>query len=543
MLKEDKKNNTEQLLKLKKKVLSLENEKNYLENEIEFCESLANNIRFNNRDEYSQKLIGMSEDITKLKTANNQLKREYNFMKENLEHIDKINQQLNKTITEYEKKNAEWEIKYRKMEEIFHKRDEQRQKKIIEGLENMKLYRPDKLKKLKNNSNSNSNSNINTNRININPKNRNNNRDNKNDDDDNDDGNNNNNDNHNNDNFGGDDNDEESSEYNNISITKEQFQKIALNEEKIKQLNEVINKKDEEIQRLNKVNEENINAIKKGQDFLETITVEKLVGKGGYNIIKNEETQKMAKTMHQTVKTLQEMIKQKTAEINYKDKLINNLHNELDKTKSTYLQKISLLEDQLRDKHQSALNKLQNLLDTKSNFPVKMNRTEMSLNNMNDLEKLLTDKDNTIRALEMELKSVKEENNKNYVKLSEKNKAIIDLEDKMKMMKLNQINDYNMNLINKLKQEINSKNEMIEREKEKIEEIKNNFMKNYQDKTLIEDDAKSQKSAQSVQLPMSAPVANIEKEKEKDDLKKQIHKLKLQIGKLNDEKKKLNKTI
>ena len=548
MLKEDKKNNNEQLLKLKKKVLSLENEKNYLENEIEFCESLANNIRFNNRDEYSQKLIGMSEDITKLKTANNQLKREYNFMKENLEHIDKINQQLNKNIIEYEKKNAEWEIKYRKMEEIFHKRDEQRQKKIIEGLENMKLYKPDKLKKLKNN-NTNTNINSNTNRSNINPKsknNRNNDEENKKDDDDddnNDDGNGNNNNNNDNDSYNDDDNNDKSSEYNNISITKEQFQKIALNEEKIKQLNEVINKKDEEIQRLNKVNEENINAIKKGKDFLETITVEKLVGKGGYNIIKNEETQKMAKTMHQTVKTLQEMIKQKTAEINYKDKLINNLHNELDKTKSTYLQRISLLEDQLRDKHQSALNKLQNLLDTKSNFPVKMNRTEMSLMNMNDLEKLLADKDNTIRALEMELKSVKEENNKNYVKLSEKNKAIIDLEDKMKMMKLNQENDYNMNLINKLKQEINAKNEMIEREKEKIEEIKNNFMKNYQDKTLIEDDAKSQKSVQSVQLPISAPVANIEKDKEKEDLKKQIHKLKLQIGKLNDEKKKLNKTI
>ena len=81
------------------------------------------------------------------------------------------------------------------------------------------------------------------------------------------------------------------------------------------------------------------------------------------------------------------------------------------------MQKISLLEDQLKDKHQSALNKLQNLLDTKSNFPVKMNRTEMSLNNMNDLEKLLTDKDNTIRALEMELKSIKEENNKKVKKV------------------------------------------------------------------------------------------------------------------------------
>ena len=84
MLKEDKRNNTEQLLKLKKKVLTLENEKNYLENEIDFCESLANNIRFNNRDEYSQKLIGMSEDIAKLKLHNNQLKREYNFIKENM---------------------------------------------------------------------------------------------------------------------------------------------------------------------------------------------------------------------------------------------------------------------------------------------------------------------------------------------------------------------------------------------------------------------------------------------------------------------------
>ena len=116
---------------------------------------------------------------------------------------------------------------------------------------------------------------------------------------------------------------------------------MALNEEKIKQLNEVIIKKDEEIQRLNKVNEENINAIKKGKDFLDTITVEKLVGKSGYNIIKNEEKKLMAKTMHQTVKTLQEMIKQKTAELNYKNKIIDNLHDELSKTKSIYLQKIS----------------------------------------------------------------------------------------------------------------------------------------------------------------------------------------------------------
>ena len=106
MLKEDKKNNTEQLLTLKKKVLSLENDKNYLENEIDFCESLANNIRFNNRDEYSQKLIGMSEDIAKLKLNNNKLMRENKFIKENMDHVDKLNQQLNQSIVDYEKKKC-----------------------------------------------------------------------------------------------------------------------------------------------------------------------------------------------------------------------------------------------------------------------------------------------------------------------------------------------------------------------------------------------------------------------------------------------------
>ena len=95
---------------------------------------MANNIKFNNRDEYSQKLIGMSEDIAKLKLNNKQLKREYNFIKENMEHVDRLNQQLNQNIEEYEKINAEWENKYRKMEEIFHKRDEERQKKLLKVL-------------------------------------------------------------------------------------------------------------------------------------------------------------------------------------------------------------------------------------------------------------------------------------------------------------------------------------------------------------------------------------------------------------------------
>ena len=548
MLKDDKKKNTEQLLILKKKVFSLENEKDYLENEIDFCENLANNIKFNNRDEYSQKLIGMSEDIAKLKLNNKQLKRENNFIKENKEHTERLNEQLNHNLEEFEKKNAEWEAKYRKMQEIYHKRDEDRQNKIIEGLENMKIYKPGKLKSfIRNKQNNNTINNINdknNNKVN-NPKINNENhkndedKDNRNNGDEDD----NNEDDDDDNKFNGNNNkDDESSDYNNISITKEQLNKIALNEEKIKQLNEIINKKDEEINRLNKLNEENINAMKKGKDFLDTITVEKLVGKGGYNIIKNEENQLMAKTIHQTVKTMQEMIKQKNTELNYKNKVIDKLRDELSKTKSISLQKINILEDQLKDKHQNNLNKLQKLLEeNKNEIPIIKNKNELSLTTLTEFEKLIADKDNIIRSLEAELKSVKQDNNNNYVKLSEKNKTIIDLEDKIKMLKLNQEKDFNMELINQLKREIDSKNKMIEIEKEKIDELKNNFMKNYQDKTLMDnEDAQSQKHAHSVQMAESPPVVD---DQEKNELKKQNQKLKTQIYKFNEEKKKLNKAI
>ena len=64
MLKADKKENTEKLIMLKKKVLSLENAKNSLESKIDFCENLKNNIKFNNRDEFSKKLINLSEELS-----------------------------------------------------------------------------------------------------------------------------------------------------------------------------------------------------------------------------------------------------------------------------------------------------------------------------------------------------------------------------------------------------------------------------------------------------------------------------------------------
>ena len=501
MLKEDKRNNTEKLLKLRKKVLNLENDKSYLENEIEFCESLANNIRFNNRDEYSQKLISMSEDISKLKLENKKLKREYDYIKESLEYNNRINQQLNQSLTEFEKKNVSLENKYRKMEEKYQRKNEENQKKLIEGLKNLKL---DKSYNLKNIPNNNINNNINNN------------------------------------------NDAESDNKNIESLMKTTMNKYELNEQKIKQLNDIITKKDKEIETLKKINEDNIQSFKREKEFAKTITTKELVGKEGYELIKNEETNMMAKTMHQTVKVLQEMINQKSLEINEKNKIIENLHNEISKSKSIYIQQINILKNQLTDKNKTTLSELQKLIEeNNAKKIVDIKKKEINNTSIIELEKLLADKENEIKALNIELDGARMENKNNINKIELLNKKLILFEDKLHEEKLknnsmNALNEYyNKNFIQKLEEEMHLKNEMIEREKAKINEIYKKFSSNYQDKTLLNNDPsqKNQKMAQSVQLN------DQEESKEKTELKKELDKYKNKNKNLVQEIKKLKQDI
>ena len=495
MLKEDKKNNTEKLLKLRKKVLNLENDKDYLENEIEFCESLANNIRFNNRDEYSQKLISLSEDISKLKLENKKLKRENDYIKESLEYNNRINQQLNQSLTEFEKKNVELENKYRKMEEKYQRKTEEIQNKLKEGLENLKL---DKLKNIPSNNNNNKN---------------------------------------------------ESVKKINESLMKDKMNKFELNEQKIKQLNEIISKKDEEIENLKRINEENIESFKKEKEFAKTISTKELVGKEGYDLIKNEEANMMAKTMHQTVKVLQEMLKQKTLEINEKSKIIENLHNELSKSKSVYLQQINLLKNQLTDKNKTTLSELQKLIEeNNAKKMVNLKKKEMNTTSMIELEKLLADKENEIKALNIELDAARNEN-KNYMnKIEYLNKKLIFFEDKLHEEKLknnsiNALNEYyNKNFIQKLEEEMRLKNEMIENEKLKIALNQKKINSNYQDNTFLNNEP-SQKLAQSAQLKeQPESKENTELIKELDKYKKQNKNLSQEIKKLKQEIEELEKS-
>ena len=514
MLKDDKRNNTEQLLKLRKKVLSLQNDKDYLENEIEFCESLANNIRFNNRDEYSQKLIGMSEEIAKLKLENKKLKRENDYAKENMEYTKRINLQLNQSLTESQKKNVDLENKYRKMEEIYQRKNEERQKKLIEGLQNLKLdnYNPNAKNQLKSKNNNNI---INS------------------------------------DNTSSNNDDDNNSDYNNkSSLDKKEINQFNINEQKIKQLTDIITEKDKEIENLKKINEENIAIFNKQKEFSKTITIKELVGKENYDLIHSEEANMMAKTMHKTVKVLQEMVKQKSLEINEKNKIIENLQNELGKSKSIYLQQINILKDQIQDRNSTALNELQKFIDeNRLKMNTKTKKREINSMTLNELEKLLADKDNEIRLLNEELKASRIENKKNLETIGQKNKKITDLEDSLKeeQLKIKSIlalNKYNQqNFITQLKEEIKLKNQMIEREKEKIEEqLKKHFSDNYPEQIFSnkEDNVNNNKNTQSQKYAQSVQLNDDEEEsKEKIELQKQVKKLKNKNDKLNQENKKL----
>ena len=524
MLKDDKRNNTEQLLKLRKKVLSLQNDKDYLENEIEFCESLANNIRFNNRDEYSHKLIGMSEEIAKLKLENKKLKRESDYNKENVEYTKRINLQLNQSLAEFEKKNVDLENKYRKMEEIYQRKNEERQKKLIEGLENLKLdkYNNNTKNNLKSKNNNKSNNN---NIINDNTS--------SNNDEDN-------------------NNDDKISENNNSVLNKKEINQFNINEQKIKQLTDIISEKDKEIENLKKINEENIAIFNKQKEFSKTITTKELVGKENYDLLHSEEANMMAKTMHKTVKVLQEMLKQKTLEINEKNKIIENLQNELGKSKSVYLQQINILKDQIQDRNSTALNELQKFLDeNKLKMNTKTKRREINSMTLNELEKLLADKDNEIRALNEELRASRIENKKSLETIAQKNKKIMGLEDslkeeKLKIESIQALNKYNHeNFIAQLQEEIKLKNEMIEREKEKIAEhlgkISND---NYPEQIFSgKEDDNDNKNMQSQKYAQSVQLTDEEESKEKIELKKQIKKLKTKNDKLNQENKKLKISV
>ena len=495
MLKEDKKDNTQKLITLKKKVLALENTKNSLESKIDFCENLKNNIKFNNRDEFSKKLINLSEELSNVKLHNNILQRENIFEKENSQHLQRLNDQLNNSIKNYEIETTNWENKYTKMEELFRQKDEERQKKILSALERMKLYDNREIKSVlkkpslygdKNISNLRSLPNMNN--------------------------------------------------YNNIDTGFAELESVK--EEKIKQLNKIIELKDQEIQRLMKINEDNAKDIREGSGFLrgypKSLSEENIINNayGG----KDDETKLVAQIAHKTIRQIQEQLNDKIRQLNQKNEQIENLYNEISKLKTANLQRINILEDQIKDAHDNTMLKLDKLIDnTNYNLIVKITREELQLMSLNELEKLINDKDNLITALTNELKALNKEKETNYIILKEKNKKINELEFQYQQLQEKDNEEYNKNYIEKLKNELKVKNDLLDEANNKNNEIKRHYEMLYKQKILKDEEAKL---ANTVSVPERLMV-----NKEKSDLYVKIDKLMKKNKEVNLVKKKLENEI
>ena len=487
MLKEDKKESTQKLIFLKKKLVSLENEKNNLESRIDFCENLKNNIKFNNRDEFSKKLINLSEELSNVKLHNNILQRENTFEKENSAHLQRLNDQLNTSLKNYEMETTNWENKYTKMEELFRKKDEERQKKILAALERMKLYDNREINSILNSKSLYGDNNI-SNLRNL-------------------------------------------QNINNNNNNQGFAQLESVKEEKIKQLNEIIKLKDDEIQRLMKLNEGNVKYLQEGGGFLRGSNLEHNIDE---NNEKNDETKLVAQIAHKTIKKIEDQLKERNRQLNLKNKQIEDLYEEISKLKTANIQRINSLEDQIKDAHDDTMLKLDKFIDnTNHNLIVKLTRDELKLMSLNELEKLINDKDNAIKALANELKAVKHENDTNYIILKEKNKKIYDLEIQSKLMKENTNDDYNKNIIQKLKKDIEINKNLLEEEKNKNNKIKNHYEQLYKQKLMKDEE---EKLANTVYVPERLIV-----NKEKSELYVKMDQYMLKNKKLTEKNKKLLK--
>ena len=481
-LSNEKKNLIKEILRLKKNVLNLEIENDQIKNKVDFAEKLRKNIEFSNSDEYSKKLINLNENYNKLNLNFNKLKRENNFEKENANYLKKLNDDLTNELNQTELKNIDLNNKFVKLEQTYQKKDEERTKKIIDALNKMKKFDNQEISEIQSD-------------INIKP---------------------------------------ESTEFD--SKLKSSPPNVEILQNKINELNNVIKKKNDEIIELQAINTENANILKQNKDFYDRNAIPNLVGESGYKIIQDDETKRIAQISHKTIKTLQDLLNQKNELIAKKEKQIFELNSQLNKQKLDSLNKINSLEDEIKDGHNKALKKIQNIIDnTNANLITKYTKNDLALLTLNDLEKMINDKDNAIKALAIELKAIKEENELNYNILNEKNRKINDLENDLQDQKFSNNLRANEEIIHNLKTQLELKNIQIQEEKEKIEKLKSDFTHKFQDKILNDDDNRLDNTAK---VPEHLIV-----NKEKSDLYVKIDQLRKKNNKLIEEKKKLNEKI
>ena len=483
---------TEKYFNLRRDNLKIHTEAEELRNKIEYSENIVNNIKYNNSDDYSKRIIEISDNLSKVKLNEAVLLRENHFLKETENHLSRLNEHLNKNIKTMEINNSEWESKFRKMDENWRLRDEERQKKFYEKLKNIDFK---EMRGANTVTGLSQNINILTNK--------------------------------------------------NIPLSK-----INEYESKIKELNDVITAKNIENKQLMNVNIENEELLKENAkaftQFQGADSKNKFLTQTNIQLIKDDETQLVAQTSHKAIKTLQEMLKSKTDQIKKQEEIIENLKNELINNKKSYLSTVSKLQEQIHLDHDSTMKKLKNVLDNvNQNLLVKITRSQLSLLPLADLEALIEEKDNSIKTLAIELKHSRDENEINYLKILDLNKRIVDLNITLGEERYKQEIKLQNDEIEKLKNIIVEKSQLIDLERENIKKLREEFGRKYEDRTMADEILFNN----SVHIPERL-IENNEKTQlytKIQNLRNKNKKLTADIEKINKEleesKKKLNEQI
>lgn len=136
---QEKTNLTEKYFEIRRDNLRLITENEELKNKMDYSNMLVQRIKLNCNDEYSAKLIEITEELSKYRLSESVLTRENAFYKEGEVYLRKLIEHNDRNIKNLEQQNSEWELKYRKAEENWRKKDEERQKKFFEQLRKMSL--------------------------------------------------------------------------------------------------------------------------------------------------------------------------------------------------------------------------------------------------------------------------------------------------------------------------------------------------------------------------------------------------------------------
>jgi len=130
---------TEKYFEIRRENLRLITENEELRSKIDYSNALIAKVKINSQDEFSVRLLELSEELSKVKLSESILNRENAFFKEGDVYLRRLIEHNDRNIKNFEQQNAEWELKYRKAEETWRKKDEERQKKFFEQLRKMSL--------------------------------------------------------------------------------------------------------------------------------------------------------------------------------------------------------------------------------------------------------------------------------------------------------------------------------------------------------------------------------------------------------------------